>query len=205
MNRMSLFVTGALIWTAAAAFAQPKLVRQARPSYPSEAKEAGISGRVVVEGLIAPDGTVHDVNALSGPPVLADAAVAAVKQWMYAPVTVEGRPVASKVKVTMTFSLPANIQIEDSVGGANSLRPIEMVRPAYPPEAKANGVSGTVKLRAVIGRDGTVMRTSVLSGDAQLAAAAEESVRQWKYEPTLLDGRPVEVVVDIDVNFQLQQ
>jgi TonB family protein len=186
-----IVLTGVLIWTAAVALAQPKLLRQTRPSYPAEAKQAGISGTVVVEGMITPTGAVHDVRSLSGPPVLADAVVEAVSRWQYSPVVVDGNPVAARTKVTVKFELPGSVAIEDNVSGANSLRPVHSVRPAYPPDAKAAGVSGQVRLRAVVGRDGSVVKLDVVSGDAALAQSAVEAVRQWKYEPTTLGGQPV--------------
>ena len=60
-----------------------------------------------------------------------------------------------------------------------------------------------VRLRATIGKDGKVENLQVVSGDPMLAAAAIEAVRQWQYETTLLNGDPVEVVTEINVNFTL--
>jgi len=193
------------IMLASAVAAGPKLVRQTKPVYPPEAKQAGVTGTVVLDAMIAPDGTVHDVKVVSGPPLLVDAGVEAVSKWVYEPVTVDGVAVAARAKVTLQFGLPANIAIEDSVGGANSLYPNNMVRPKYPPEAKAARVSGTVRLRAVVAKDGSVKTLNVVSGDAQLAEAALEAVRQWKYDPITVEGKTVEVMVDIDVNFTLSQ
>jgi len=77
------------------------------------------------------------------------------------------------------------------------------VRPVYPPEAKAAGIQGLVRLEATVGKDGKIENLKVLEGDPILAAAAIEAVRQWEYETTLLNGDPVEVVTTIDVNFTL--
>ena len=60
-----------------------------------------------------------------------------------------------------------------------------------------------VKLQAIIDKDGTVANLVLLSGDPILAAAALDAVRQWKYSTTLLNGDPVEVMTQIDVNFTL--
>jgi len=195
----------ALLLAATAASAGPRLVHMAKPAYPAEAKQAGVTGTVVLEAMIAPDGTVRDVKVVSGPPLLVEAAVNAVSKWVYEPVTMDGVAVAVRTKVTLNFGLPANIAIEDTVSGANSLRPVEMVRPKYPPEAKANRVQGQVRLRAVIATDGSVKTLNVVSGEPQLVEAALEAVRQWKYEPVVFDGKAVEVLVDIDVNFTLSQ
>jgi zinc protease len=82
-------------------------------------------------------------------------------------------------------------------------RIITMVKPVYPPEARAAAVTGTVRLHAVISGEGNVEKLDVVSGDPLLAAAALDAVRQWKYKPTLIDNYPVKVETLIDVNFTL--
>ncbi len=77
--------------------------------------------------------------------------------------------------------------------------------PFIRPEAKAQRIQGIVMLEAIIGKDGKVENLKVLSGDPLLAPAALEAVRQWQYQTTLLNGDPVEVVTQIDVNFTLSQ
>lgn len=80
---------------------------------------------------------------------------------------------------------------------------IHKVVPQYPPMAKAAHVSGVVTLGAVIAKDGTIEQLRVLSGNPLLVNAAMEAVKQWIYKPTLLNGQPVEVITQIDVNFTL--
>jgi protein TonB len=75
--------------------------------------------------------------------------------------------------------------------------------PPYPAEAKAQHIEGLVQLQAIIGKDGSVENLVLLSGPPALAGAAMEAVRQWKYQATLLNGDPVEVMTDIQVNFTL--
>ena len=82
---------------------------------------------------------------------------------------------------------------------------IHRIEPQYPAIAKIARVSGTVELRAIIGRDGSVSSIEVLSGNPLLARAAVEAVRQWRYRPTILDGEAVEVETRITVNFVLGQ
>lgn len=77
-------------------------------------------------------------------------------------------------------------------------------RPVYPPVAKAARISGVVRLQAVISRAGTIMDLRAVSGPALLIGAAIEAVKQWVYRPTLLNGDPVEVATEIEVNFTLQ-
>jgi len=62
-----------------------------------------------------------------------------------------------------------------------------------------------VHLTAYIARDGTIQRLEVISGHPLLVPAALEAVKQWVYQPTTLNGEPVEVQTTIDVNFTLSQ
>jgi len=82
---------------------------------------------------------------------------------------------------------------------------VHRIAPVYPVLAMQVRLEGTVQLRAVIGRDGAVHALEVLSGHPILAQAAREAVRQWRYQPTLLGGKPVEVETYITVIFQLQR
>jgi len=77
------------------------------------------------------------------------------------------------------------------------------VQPVYPPLARAAGVQGTVVLRAIISRQGTIANLQVVSGHPMLAPAAVEAVRQWRYRPYLLNNEPIEVETQITVNFVL--
>jgi protein TonB len=82
---------------------------------------------------------------------------------------------------------------------------IAQATPAYPALAKQARVAGTVRLTAIIGRDGAIRNLQVMSGHALLTAAALEAVKQWRYQPTLLNDEPVEVITQIDVNFTLSR
>lgn len=80
---------------------------------------------------------------------------------------------------------------------------IHRVEPQYPDEAKQSGVQGSVILEASISRDGTVQRLTSLSGDRQLAAAAMDAARQWRFKPYMRNGQPVEVQTQIKLQFVL--
>jgi TonB family protein len=78
--------------------------------------------------------------------------------------------------------------------------------PVYPDSMRVAGRGGTVPLEAVISADGSVVFARVLSANVHpdFAAAATEAVRQWKFSPTLLNGKPVEVVMTVSVAFSLE-
>jgi protein TonB len=86
-----------------------------------------------------------------------------------------------------------------------SAKLLSYVKPAYPPLARTARVSGTVELEAVIGTDGRLTELHVKSGNPLLVPAAVDAVRQWVYQPTVLNGEPVEVLTTILVNFTLGQ
>jgi periplasmic protein TonB len=92
------------------------------------------------------------------------------------------------------------------VGGIlQAAKLIRQPKPIYPQPAKQVRVQGVVKLHALISRDGTIENLKVVSGHPLLVPSALEAVKQWAYQPTLLNGEPVEVETDIDVNFTLSQ
>jgi len=76
------------------------------------------------------------------------------------------------------------------------------VEPVYPKLARENGIRGMVSLTIIVGTDGTVSQVQVLGGDPALQMAAVDAVRQWRYRPIFLNGKPVEVETRVDVNFQ---
>lgn len=84
---------------------QKKLSYYVPPDYPDVAREAGIEGSVRLQVVVAEDGTVSDARVLAGEPILADAALAAVRQWRYQPTLIDGKPVKVVTKVTVVFRL----------------------------------------------------------------------------------------------------
>ena len=90
------------------------------------------------------------------------------------------------------------------VGGqVEAARAIFQPAPEYPPLAKMARIQGVVRLEAVISVDGTIQNLKLISGPPLLVRAAIDAVARWRYQPTLLNGEPVEVLTEIDVNFRL--
>lgn len=78
-------------------------------------------------------------------------------------------------------------------------------RPKYPDDAKAAQVVGTVVMQVIIGKDGSVREAKLISGPPMLVKAAQNAVKKWKYEPTLLNGEPVEVSTMVSIAFSLDK
>src|SRR5271166_5403127 len=84
--------------------AQGQLVHQVQPAYPPQARLAGISGTVVLQAVVSKDGTVQNVKAVRGPPILIQPAVDAVKQWRYKPFAVNGEASEAEVEINLKFA-----------------------------------------------------------------------------------------------------
>jgi len=97
---------------------------------------------------------------------------------------------------------PDRIRVGGNVQAANL---VKKVSPPYPPLAKQARIQGVVRFTAIIGKDGTIQNLQLVTGHPLLVPAATEAVKQWIYKPTLLNGDPVEVITQIDVNFTLSQ
>jgi periplasmic protein TonB len=89
--------------------------------------------------------------------------------------------------------------------GSQAAKLIYQIKPAYPPLARQARIQGVVILEALIGKDGSISTLRVISGHTLLTQAAVDAVKQWKYQPTLLNGEPTEVVTTVTVTFTFQQ
>jgi protein TonB len=80
---------------------------------------------------------------------------------------------------------------------------IHRVQPSYPPLARQVRIQGTVRLEAIISEGGEIANLRLISGHPMLVQASLDAVAQWRYRPTMLNGRPVAVITTVDVNFIL--
>ena len=92
------------------------------------------------------------------------------------------------------LSVPAREIAGNRIGGED---------PKYPAAAKKAKVQGTVVLDAIIGKDGTIHKLTVVSGPKELRKSSTDAVRTWKCKPYLLNGNPVEVETKINVVYSL--
>lgn len=146
---------------------------------------------MIKESELPPPSAVGDIVGAANPAVLLDALRPASTPAPPPPL-----PIAKKAAAP-----PAHIRIGGVVQSAKLVR---QPKPAYPELAKRARIQGVVKLHALISKDGIVEDLRVINGHPLLVPAALEAVKQWVYRPTLLNGEPVGVETDIDVNFTLQ-
>ena len=88
-------------------------------------------------------------------------------------------------------------------GNVIAAKLVRKVQPEYPEIARRERLQGTVRLHAIIAKDGTIRLLRVQTGYCSLGQAAMKAVRQWRYTPTMFQGKPVEVDTTIDVIFSL--
>jgi len=203
------------------------VTKKVSPTYPPDARKAGIEGTVVLQVIISKNGDVENIQLISGHPTLAEAAIDAVKQWKYKPYLLNGVSVSVETKVQVNFVLsnkPENSETGAGKpsGAANEGTPYatpprkirvsesvesglleKKVQPIYPQEAKDAHVQGTVLMKVVIDTDGNVANLEVISGHPMLVPPSLEAVRQWKYKPYRLNDVPVEVETQVQVNYTL--
>ena len=104
---------------------------------------------------------------------------------------------------TTAASLPRPAQqVKVSQGVSQGLL-IKKVEPVYPPTARQMRIQGAVELLANIGKDGSITKVKLISGDGVLSSAAIDAVKQWKYKPYYLNDQPVEIQTQITINFKL--
>jgi TonB family protein len=118
-----------------------------------------------------------------------------------------GEAITVTARRTTPAPVAANPPRRIRVGG--NVQPPRLVmqrRPAYPESARQLGIEGSVQLRAVISVDGSPMNLEAVNTDVHpdLVQAALDAVKQWRYQPTLLNGQPVEVVTTVTVAFRLE-
>lgn len=95
---------------------------------------------------------------------------------------------------------PLRVRVSQGVSEALLIRKVD---PIYPEEARRNHVSGFVVMSAIISEKGDVLVLRPVSGDPSLTPAALDAVRQWKYKPYQLNGRPVQLETLVTVAFKL--
>ena len=210
--------------------AAPVLVKEFKPQYTSDAMKAGVQGAVVLECVVQPDGTVGEVRVTRAlEPGLDREAIKAVKQWRFKPGTKDGKAVPVRVSLEMAFTLrdtatqplfpvrplvPGDAGSKGQLQAAGVYKPgdgvsapvmVKEVRPQYNPEAKQAKIEGSVTLECVVQTDGAVGEVRVTKSlDPGLDQEAIKAAKQWRFEPGTKDGKPVPVLITLEMTFTLR-
>ena len=183
--------------------AEGNLLYKEEPVYPQMAKIAKVEGDVVIKAYITKTGSIENLRAVSGHPILIQSAMDAVRQWKYKPFLLNGEPVAVETTVTVKYRLPSpprKVRISSGVAASNKISGKD---PDYPLEAKRQNIQGDVVLRVLIDERGQVASLDVISGDPILVEAAMTAVKTWKYKPWLLNHEPVAVEAPVTIRFHM--
>src|SRR6201997_2245202 len=111
-----------------------------------------------------------------------------------------GGIISSTPMAVPKVATPQRVRVSQGVSQGLLVR---KVNPAYPPLARQARIQGQVMLQAVISKDGSIENLRLISGHPMLAPAAIEAVKQWRYKPYMLNGEPVAVETQVQVNFTL--
>lgn len=165
--------------------------------YPTEAKEKGIQGKVVLKVSISEAGIVESAEGVNGDPILTKAAIAAVKQWKFKPFIKNGKAVRVLTNLPVNFALPSQSR-------PTTVEPVKIVKAIYPKKAEQEEIQGQVVIRAFLNENGDVGKMEVVdSTDAVFNQSAFDAVKQWKFKPYFDHGKAVPVAVKLPVDFAL--
>jgi TonB family protein len=178
----------------------PKLIKKVEPIYPESARKSEIEGVIIVEATTDIYGRVVDTKILRSIPELNQAAIDAVEQWVYEPMIIDGAPRGVIFTVTCTFKLAEPVR---AVGDIKPPKLIKKVEPIYPEIAKQAVVEGTVILEVTTDIFGRVKKAKILRSIPLLDQAAIDAVKQWVYEPKIVDGEPKAIIFTVTVAFRL--
>lgn len=186
----------------------PKLIKKVKPIYPKEALNAGIEGTVVVEATTDILGRVQRTKILSSVPELDQAARDAIRQWVYEPMVINGKPRGVIFTIACQFQLDEKAKVDvKTINSDTGIPPkqIKMVDPVYPEIARQAQVEGVVILEVTIDIYGRVKKVKILRSIPLLDQAAINAVYQWVYEPFVTLEGPLEVTFPVSCRFELDK
>ncbi|HVX03907.1 MAG TPA: M56 family metallopeptidase [Rhodanobacteraceae bacterium] len=184
------------------------------PHYPAEALHKHEQGMVVLDVTIDARGHVSgvavDPKGTTAAAILQDAAMAAAKEWRYAPGHKHGKAVGGVVRIPVNFSLTED---GPTAGASASSSPSVDISykdrnpPHYPKEAIRKGEQGNVVLDVTVDATGKVTGVQVdqhgTDASTDLQVAAIQGAENWKFNPGREDGKPIGGVIQVPVNFSL--
>jgi len=154
----------------------PKRTKHVQPTYPREALAQGIRGIVILDIVLDAQGKVESTTVMRSVPGLDEAAIAAARQWEYAPTTVNGKAVRVRVTVPVVFSLALPTLSRQS--GIPELR--QGVAPAWPAGASGGGLA---RAEVTLEPDGRVGVARILEGGAPWSDALLAALKTWRFTP----------------------
>jgi TonB family protein len=195
----------------------PLRIKYVAPEYPDIAKRAHIDGVIMLAVIVDERGKVESIRVLRSVPLIDEVAMAAVKQWQYKPLMVDG--IARKAGFTVSLRISGEGMAADvsnariPVGFVNGSVRIEeetarrwlmkCIWPTYPQKARQGRVEGIVVLGVRVNEKGLVEDAVVLRSIPVFDKAALAAVKQWEYRPPLINGDPRKISFIASIKFIL--
>jgi len=191
----------------------PRKIKEVDPVYPEIARKAHVEGMVILEATADIYGRVQNVKILRSIPLLDQAAIDAVKQWVYEPVIINEKPIPVTFNLTVRFALDTHLQSAKVTNmytfklqeGMKAPLRTKYVEPAYPEEAIKAQVQGVVTLEAELDESGNISAVKVTKSIPLLDRAAVDAVKQWTFDPALVEGKPKRVTLTVTLFFDLNK
>ena len=184
----------------------PHVIESRPPIYTDEALAARIEGIVTLEAAVDTQGKIAILRVVKSLGYgLDQRATGAVLDWKFVPAIRSGVPVKAIAQIDVEFKLPP-AHVFRIGGGVTAPSVISRVEPQYSDEARNARYQGTVVLEVTIKKDGTAEIVRVVrSIGFGLDENAVEAIKQWRFKPGMRNGVPVDVSVNVEVNFNLRQ
>ena len=177
------------------------LVNQVKPDYPAVAHANYIEGQVQMELMVGPDGHVRKAHVLRGHPLLAASALKATHRWVYRPFTTAAGPRAFSTQVKVIFDLRKQRSLDREHFPAAPAQDLQrrVTLPEVLERPLAPRTAPSIRLHVLVGDDGRVIDSSLVSGPVALFQSAQNSVAQWQFQPARWGNLAVPWYLDIDV------
>jgi TonB family protein len=190
------------------------VLRRLEPEYTLEAREARRQGTVVLYIEVGPWGLAEKIQIIRGLGLgLDEKAVEAVQQWVFKPVKIYGPEEVVTTLISVDFRLPEALESSDddllfasSDPGIRAPRIVSRIEPAYSEQARKAGLQGIIVVYTEVTPEGRLQNIQVLQGLGMgMDEQAAERIRQWKFEPATRDGKPIRVMMPVEINFSLRE
>src|SRR5262245_8260545 len=187
-----------------------------QPTYTEEARLTAVEGTVVVYAEITEDGSPENLRVLRGLGFgLDQEAVKTVQQWRFEPNLLNGQAIRVATYVPVRFRLDRQIysaqlpsqegkEVFQIIDGVTAPKIISRVEATYTDEARAAKLNGKIVLFVEITSAGIVENVVVLQKMGKgMDESAVRAIKQWKFNPATKDGRPVAVMITVEMNFSI--
>jgi TonB family protein len=195
-----------------------KILQYVKPEYPGNKRKIKTDMPVYLKADVDQEGRVRDAHFFLSDPSFGEAAASAVRQWVFEPILVDGKPVESTHAIEIVFQgkkkeavanawlYPDEFRIcemrKQNVKAENPPKLLHEVKPIYPESARLQNIEGSFLLESLFSESGRVEAILLWKSVPYLDEAAIKAFSQWIYEPLIIDNTPYKQVVSIYVRFR---